>query len=158
MRIIVLTIVILSGCTHSNVANGCNEKEGLVALYSNNEPLAFNLLKGCEADLSASGEALHNLHSLIYSGAYGAYESFGDRIDHSQELACKAALKGYAVSVFLFSSYYEDGEDYLGIYPNMKVSNCLHGLLKDEQKYANPSDVSDCFAHNTELVSINQCY
>ncbi len=158
MRIIVLTIMILSGCTHSGVAIGCDEKEGLAALYSKNEPLAFKLLKACEADLSASGETLHNLHSLIYSGEYEVYRSFDERIDHSQELACKAALKGYAVSVFLFSSYYEDGESFLGIYPNKKVSNCLHDLLKDEQKYANPSDVADCFANNTDIVLINQCY
>ena len=82
--------------------------------------LAYERLKGCEYDRSSSGEALHHLHSLIYSWKFGTYKSLDERFMHSRRLACKAALRGFAVSVCLLGSYYDKGEKSLGIVPNKK--------------------------------------
>ncbi|HAT53455.1 MAG TPA: hypothetical protein DCS80_09405 [Betaproteobacteria bacterium] len=61
MKTTAVLLFLLSGCSYSRLAGGCDEAAGHAALYSNNEPLAYELLKNCPMDMSTTGEALHDL-------------------------------------------------------------------------------------------------
>ena len=157
MRIFLLCIALLAGCISIGVSSECDEKNGLAALYSNNEPLAYELLKNCPMDMSTTGEALHDLAGLIFYG-HGKYSSIDDRVNHSLKLWCKAALKGYSTSVFILASHYEQGDKSVNIRANRLVSNCLFGLQKDDLEYANPSDVQACLSLNPDIDPTNECF
>jgi len=157
MKTIAALLFLLSGCSYSRVAGGCDEAAGHAALYSNNEPLAYELLKNCPMDMSTTGEALHDLAGLIFYG-HGKYSSIDDRVNHSLKLWCKAALKGYSTSVFILASHYEQGDKSVNIRANRLVSNCLFGLQKDDLDYANPSDVQACLSLNPDIDPTNECF
>jgi len=99
VKIICLCIVLLPGCIQTGVASECDEKNGLAALYENNKPLAYKLLKNCANDSNTSGQALHLLHGFAFYTRYGRYPSFAERIADSQQLLCRAVHKGYTTSV-----------------------------------------------------------
>jgi len=158
MRIFLLCIVLLVGCISIGVSSECDEKNGLAALYSNNESRAYELLKACAADLNASGETLHQLHGFAYFTNYGNYSSFDERMIDSEQLLCRAVHKGYSTSIVVLASYYEQGDKSLGIKENSLVSNCLFGLQKDDLKYAKILDVQACLSLNPDIDPTYECY
>ena len=157
MKTTAVLFCLLSGVAISGVAASCDETAGHAALYSNNEHLAYELLKNCPMDMSTSGEALHDLAGLIFYG-HGKYSSIDDRVNHSLKLWCKAALKGYSTSVFILAPYYEQGDKSVNIRANRLVSNCLFGLQKNDLEYANPLDVQACLSLNPDIDPTNECF
>ena len=157
MRVFLLCIALLAGCISIGVSSECDEKNGLAALYSNNESRAYELLKNCSIDVATTGEALHDLAGLIFYG-HGKYSSIDDRVNHSLKLWCKAALKGYSTSVFILASHYEQGDKSVNIRANRLVSNCLFGLQKNDLEYANPLDVQACLSLNPDIDPTNKCF
>lgn len=158
MRIIFLYIALLASCAQNVVSNECDEKNGLAALYANNELQAYELLKNCAYDMNASGEVLHQLHGLAFYTNYGNYQSFDQRMIDSEQLLCRAVHKGYTTSVVVLASYYEQGDKSLGISANSKISDCLFGLQKNDLKYAKISDVRACLSLNPDIDPSNECY
>ena len=158
MRIFLLCIALLAGCISIGVSSECDEKNGLAALYSNNESRAYELLKACAADLNASGETLHQLHGIAYFTNYGNYSSFDERMIDSEQLLCRAVHKGYTTSVVVLAAYYRDGDKSLGIKANSLVRNCLLGLQEDDLEYANISHVQACLSLNPDIDPTYECY
>jgi len=158
MRMFLLCIALLASCISIGVSSECDEKNGLAALYSNNESRAYELLKACAADLNASGETLHQLHGFAYFTNYGNYSSFDERMIDSEQLLCRAVHKGYSTSVVVLASYYEQGDKSLGIRENSLVGKCLFGLQKDDLKYAKTLDVQACLSLNPDIDPTYECY
>lgn len=153
----ILMALLLSGCSYSKMVSSCDGTAGHTALYSNNESLAYELLKNCSIDVATTGEALHYLAGLIFYG-HGEYSSIDERVTHSLKLWCKAALKGYSTSVFILASHYEKGDKNVNIKENRLVSNCLFGLQKNDLKYANILDVQACLSLNPDIDPTYECY
>ena len=65
-------------------------------------------------------EKRYTTYTVLYSGKLGTYKSLDERFMLARRLACKAALRGFAVSVCLLGSYCDKGEKSLGIVPNKK--------------------------------------
>jgi len=158
MRIFLLCIALLAGCISIGVSSECDEKNGLAALYANNEPRAYKLLKNCANDSNTSGEALHQLHGFAFYTRFGKYPSFEERMADSQQLLCRAVHKGYTTSVVVLAAYYRDGDKSLGIKANSLVRNCLLGLQEDGLEYANISDVQACLSLNPDIDPTYECY
>jgi len=157
MKTTAILFFLLSGCSYSKMASSCDGTAGHTALYSNNESLAYELLKNCSMDVATTGEALHDLAGLIFYG-HGKYSSIDERVTHSLKLWCKAALKGYSTSVFILASHYEKGDKSVNIKENRLVSNCLFGLQKNDLKYANILDVQACLSLNPDIDPTYECY
>ena len=109
MKILILLILMMSACYHDPSIAKCDEEIGVKAANEQNSGLAYQSLKNCENDPNASGEALHYLHSLVSFDGQGQYQSFQARMDHSFNLECKAARKGYIVAIRWFGSVYQQG-------------------------------------------------
>jgi len=157
MKTTAILFFLLSGCSYSKMASSCDGTAGHTALYSNNESLAYELLKNCSMDVATTSEALHDLAGLIFYG-HGKYSSIDERVTHSLKLWCKAALKGYSTSVFILASHYEKGDKSVNIKENRLVSNCLFGLQKNDLKYANILDVQACLSLNPDIDPTYECY
>ena len=146
MKILILLILMMSACYHDPSIAKCDEEIGVKAANEQNSGLAYQSLKNCENDPNASGEALHYLHSLVSFDGQGQYQSFQSRMDHSFNLECKAARKGYIVAIRWFGSVYQQGDSSLNITPNEEVSKCFINIKKTSLKYADPIDFSTCFS------------
>ena len=153
----ILMALLLSGCSYSKMVSSCDGTAGHTALYSNNESLAYELLKNCSIDTATTGEALHDLAGLIFYG-HGKYSSIDERVTHSLELWCKAALKGYSTSVFIIASHYERGDKSVNIKESRLVSECLFGLQKNDLEYVSSLDVQACLSLNPDIDPTYECY
>jgi len=157
MKTTAILLFLLSGCSYSKMARSCDGTAGHTALYSNNESLAYELLKNCSIDAAMTGEAVHDLAGLIFYG-HGKYSSIDERVTHSLKLWCKAALKGYSTSVFILASHYEQGDKTVNIKESRLVSECLFGLQKNDLEYVSPLDVQACLSLNPDIDPTYECY
>ena len=158
MKILFLAFIFLSGCIFPETKKDCNQHEGVKALHRGQESQAYELLKNCSSDASASGEVLQNLHSLILLGGFGDYQTAEERYKHSQQLLCAAALKGYSPSISVLASYYERGEKSLNINADRKISSCLYGLQRNDLMYVELTNVAACLSLNSSINPTYQCY
>ena len=137
---------------------GCIEKAGLGAIDKNHLAEARELLKGCE-HTEASGKDLHNLNILVFPKGFGSYDSMETRIFQSEKLSCRAALKGYTISIRKLANLYKYYDEYLQLEPNHMVSLCLSNIPSlNSSEYVDPKDFEHCLSLNPDIDPINQCY
>jgi hypothetical protein len=143
--------------SHAFDQSGCNEDAGIKAIYKGKMPEAYEMLKECEK-VDASGIALHHLQALIYYERLGSYKSLKERVEKSQELSCRAALKGHDIAVSAIAFMYLNGSSTAGLEPNDEIRICLTKIPKISLEYVDPKNVEACLSLNPDIDPTYECY
>jgi len=143
--------------SHAFDQPGCNEDAGIKAIYEDKMAEAYEMLKECEK-VDATGIALHHLQALIYYEGMGSYKSLKERVEKSQELSCRAALKGHDIAVSAIAFMYLNGSSTAGLEPNNEIRTCLTKIPKISLEYVDPKNVEACLSLNPDIDPTYECY
>jgi len=158
MKFILLTLIMmLSACSHAFETIQCQEEAAINAINEGKMARAYGLLKECEY-IDASGRALHYLSALIKVEDMGSYSNIYARIGKAQDLSCRAALKGYDVSVSAIAFMYLNGSSTAGLEPNDEIRICLTKISKISLEYVDPKNVEACLSLNPDIDPTYECY
>ena len=157
MKALLISILPLAACSHAFDQSGCDEEAGIKAIYQDKMAEAYEMLKECEK-VDATGIALHHLQALIYYEGMGSYQTLKARVEKSQELSCRAALKGHDIAVSAIAFMYLNGSSTVGLEPNDEIRTCLTKIPKISLEYVDPKNVEACLSLNPDIDPTYECY
>lgn len=158
MKMFIVLLILLSGCSYLEPPVRCDETAGLEAIHIDELKIAYDAVKNCQYSSDASGKILHNLHILIFPKMFGSYNSMEERISASYRLSCRSALKGYRLAVSSMSFLYLHGDSYLSVKPNPQIRACLLNISSVFSEYVDPDNVRACLSLNQSINTSYQCY